>query len=148
MNALLGHDMELVHAQAYDYRVVWKGRMLANGARTSQPSYFRQALNDLGVLGCVSHNKFIPEHYLKANKAARLALLQGLLDTDGWIESWGSIRFATVSEQLANDVAYLARSLGGFCSIATKNTHYTSKGEHKEGRLAYVLNMSFADGQQ
>ena len=148
MNALLGHDMELVHAQAYDYRVVWKGRMLANGARASQPNYFRHALNDMGVLGCVSHNKFIPEHYLRANKAARLALLQGLLDTDGWIESWGSIRFATASEKLANDVAYLARSLGGFCSIATKNTHYTSKGERKEGRLAYVLNMSFASGQQ
>jgi replicative DNA helicase len=49
---------------------------------------------------------------------------------------------------LAHDVAYIARSLGGFCSIATKKTHYTYEGQRKQGRLSYVLNMSFSDGQQ
>ena len=33
-----------------------------------------------------------------------------------------------------------------FCSIATKQSNYTYKGEKKQGRLAYVLNMSFAAG--
>ena len=138
--------MELVHSRAYDWRVVAKGRITANGTRTVVPNVFRSALNDLGLLGTRSHDKYIPAEYLEANKAARLALLQGLLDTDGWIEKWGSIRFCTVSQRLAQDVATLARSLGAFCSVATKSTSYVSNGERKQGQLAYVLNMSFEAG--
>jgi replicative DNA helicase len=61
------------------------------------------------------------------------------MDTDGWVEKWGSIRFCTASKQLSEDVASLARSLGAFCSIANKKTSYTYKGEKKQGRLAYVF---------
>jgi replicative DNA helicase len=143
MNALMGYQMELVHAQAYDWRVVSKDRITANGTRTVVPNAFRGTLNDLGLLGARSYDKYIPAEYLEANKRARLALLQGLLDTDGWIEKWGSVRFCTVSPRLAQDVATLARSLGAFCSIATKATSYVSNGERKQGQLAYVLNMSF-----
>ncbi|OYY54825.1 MAG: replicative DNA helicase, partial [Polynucleobacter sp. 35-46-207] len=123
MNALAGHEMELVHANAYDWRLVSKTRIAANGQRQSVPTnYFRSALQDLGVLGCRSFDKYIPATYLEANKTSRLALFQGLMDTDGWIEKWGSIRFCTASKQLSEDVASLARSLGGFCSIAQKQT--------------------------
>ena len=147
MNALLSHQVELVHAGAYDWRIVSKERIAVNGQRAHVVrNYFRDALEDLGVLGGRSFDKFIPAMYLEADRSSRLALLQGLMDTDGWIEKWGSIRFCTVSQQLAEDVASLARSLGGFCSIATKNTSYTYKGERKQGRLAYVLNMSFQAG--
>ena len=147
INALAGYEMELVHANAYDWRLVSKERIAVNGERVAvKTNYFRSALNDLGVLGSRSFDKSIPAVYLEANKSARLALFQGLMDTDGWIEKWGSIRFCTVSKQLADDVTALARSLGGFCSIATKQSKYTYKGEQKQGRLAYVLNMSFAAG--
>ena len=147
MNALLSHQVELVHAGAYDWRIVSKERIAVNGQRAHVVrNYFRDALEDLGVLGGRSFDKFIPAMYLEADRSSRLALLQGLMDTDGWIEKWGSIRFCTVSQQLAEDVASLARSLGGFCSIATKNTSYTYKGERKQGRLAYALNMSFQAG--
>ena len=146
MDALVGHDMELVHAGAYDWRIVSKSRIAANGSRAFNINYFRSALSDLGILGRSSNNKFIPALYLEADKPSRLALLQGLLDTDGWIEKWGSIRFCTVSEELANNVATLARSLGGFCSISTKTPTYTYKGIQKIGQLAYTLNMSFEAG--
>ena len=147
MNALLTHEVELVFAGAYDWRIVSKERIAANGQRAYvATNYFKNALEDIGVIGSRSFDKSIPSLYLEANKDARLALFQGLMDTDGWIEKWGSIRFCTVSEQLAKDVASLARSLGGFCSIATKNTTYTYKDERKQGRLAYVLNMSFRAG--
>jgi replicative DNA helicase len=147
MNALLTHEVELVFAGAYDWRIVSKERIAANGQRAYvATNYFKNALEDIGVIGSRSFDKSIPSLYLEANKDARLALFQGLMDTDGWIEKWGSIRFCTVSEQLAKDVATLARSLGGFCSIATKNTTYIYKDERKQGRLAYVLNMSFRAG--
>ena len=149
MNALAGYEMELVHAGAYDWRLVSKARVAVNGQRSAvKTNYFRAALDSLGVLGCRSFDKFIPSQYLESDKASRLALFQGLMDTDGWIEKWGSIRFCSVSEQLAKDVASLARSLGGFCSISTKKTSYSYKGELKQGRLAYILNMSFKAGFQ
>jgi len=149
MNALAGYEMELVHSGAYDWRLVSKARVAVNGQRSLvKTNYIRAALDGLGVLGCRSFDKFIPSQYLESDKASRLALFQGLMDTDGWIEKWGSIRFCSVSEQLAQDVASLARSLGGFCSISTKNTSYSYKGELKQGRLAYILNMSFKSGFQ
>jgi len=147
MNALAGYEMELVHANSYDWRLVSKARISVNGERQAvQTNYFRSALQDLGLLGSRSFDKHIPTTYLEANKSARLELFQGLMDTDGWIEKWGSIRFCTVSKRLSEDVASLARSLGGFCSIAQKQTSYTYKGEKKQGRLSYVLNMSFDAG--
>ena len=149
MNMLAGYEMEMVHTGAYDWRIVSKERIAANGARQYvSKNYFRAALEDVGVLGCRSFDKFIPTTYLEANRNSRLALFQGLMDTDGWIEKWGSIRFCTASKQLSEDVATLARSLGGFCSIATKQSSYTYLGEKKQGRLTYVLNMSFEAGFQ
>ena len=149
MNLLANYEMELVHANAYDWRLVSKARIAVNGERQAVPkNYFRSALQDIGVLGCRSFDKYIPTTYLEANKNSRLALFQGLMDTDGWIEKWGSIRYCTASKQLSEDVASLARSLGGFCSIAHKQTSYTYKGEKKQGRLSYVLNMSFGPAFQ
>ncbi|WP_279606952.1 LAGLIDADG family homing endonuclease, partial [Burkholderia vietnamiensis] len=76
-----------------------------------------EALEALGLWGCTSRDKFIPRAYLDAEKSVRLDLLRGLLDTDGWVESWGTVRYSTASPQLARDVCELARSLGAWCSI-------------------------------
>ena len=59
------------------------------------------------------YSKFIPKDYLFSDFEDRLDLLQGLMDTDGYINDRGyDIHFTTVSYQLAQDVAHLARSLG------------------------------------
>ncbi|MCV7174924.1 LAGLIDADG family homing endonuclease [Mycolicibacterium sphagni] len=58
-------------------------------------------------------DKHIPEQYLTAGTEQRLALLQGLCDTDGSIdEKNGVVRFASSRRRLADQVLYLARSLG------------------------------------
>lgn len=60
-----------------------------------------------------AHNKYIPTDYLTSTKENRLALLQGLMDTDGSSDkSTCTATFSTTSEQLAQDVASLGRSLG------------------------------------
>lgn len=64
----------------------------------------------LRVIG-VANNKHIPETYLRASKEARLALLQGLMDTDGTVEN-GTAIFANTNRRLAQDTLELARSLG------------------------------------
>lgn len=77
---------------------------------------FHLALKGLGVLG----NKHIPQSYLRGSKAQRLALLQGLMDTDGYIESGGKrCEFSVISEPLARGVFELVVSLGFKCRFAT-----------------------------
>ena len=99
----------------------------------------------VGLCGKNANSKFIPDCYKFTSKENRYQLLRGLLDTDGTCDKGGRIGYCTVSERLANDVAWLVRSLGGKCTISTKTPHYTYQGEHKEGQLAYILYIRFKD---
>ena len=70
---------------------------------------FTQALRDLDVL----HNKVIPRSCLWASYNQRLALLQGLMDSDGFIDcATRKVSFTSVREDHAKAVLFLARSLG------------------------------------
>lgn len=74
----------------------------------SHAGLFR-ALRLLGVIG----NKHIPHDYLWGSETQRLALLQGLMDTDGTVaKGSGSAEFCNTNQSLAEGVAHLARSLG------------------------------------
>lgn len=57
--------------------------------------------------------KSVPEELLKADPETRLAVLQGLMDSDGTIETCGKMRFVSLSKTLAKNVEYLVWSLGG-----------------------------------
>ena len=59
-----------------------------------------------------SHNKFIPKDYLQSSKEQRFELLKGLMDGDGCAKTNGASIFITCSEELANNVLELTRSLG------------------------------------
>lgn len=93
-----------------------------------------KALRELALDGVSCKDKFVPVIYKFGSINQRIALLQGLLDSDGTIDKGGRrIRFSNTSRQLAEDVAELVRSLGGYATITayegvpgTKNpsTHY------------------------
>ncbi len=74
-------------------------------------------LRELGLLGSPAHTKFVPERYLYNSAEVRLATLQGLLDSDGGpVTQTGRtcrVQYTTTSQQLRDDVIFLARSLGG-----------------------------------
>jgi phosphate starvation-inducible protein PhoH and related proteins len=76
-----------------------------------------QALRELELAGTHSASKFIPDAYLYNSVEIRIALLQGLLDTDGGpvTQSGRScrIQYTTTSALLKDDVLFLVRSLGG-----------------------------------
>jgi len=57
-------------------------------------------------------NKHVPEIYLRASAEDRLALLQGLTDSDGGVEPGGSFRFTNTNKALIDGYIELARSLG------------------------------------
>lgn len=84
------------------------------------------ALGGLGLL----RNKHIPTLYRTASAEQRLALLQGLIDTDGHVAPDGQVEFCSVNEQLARHVLELVRSLGAKASMihgdATLNGSYVS----------------------
>lgn len=57
-------------------------------------------------------NKHIPNKYLYSSVEQRLALLQGLMDTDGSVYKNGTITFVSTCEKLAKGFYTLCRSLG------------------------------------
>ncbi len=75
------------------------------------------ALRALGLSGSRSHTEFVPAAYLQNTPDVRLALLQGLLDSDGGpvVQAGRTcrIQFTTTSSRLRDDTIELVRSLGG-----------------------------------
>jgi phosphate starvation-inducible PhoH-like protein len=75
------------------------------------------ALRELQLAGTYSHTTFIPDVYLQNSPDVRVALLQGLLDSDGGpVTQPGRtcrIQYTTCSQSLRDDVTTLVRSLGG-----------------------------------
>ncbi|MBS0449172.1 MAG: replicative DNA helicase [Proteobacteria bacterium] len=143
VGARIGSGMMVTRAGRYDYRIVRHDRGHEPGLAGAQPNPLRVALQALGLSGSSSDQKFVPALYLEASREHRLDLLRGLLDTDGWVERWGSVRFSTCSPRLAEDVAGLVRSLGGWCSISRKQPHYRNvAGVRIAGLPAYVCHIS------
>jgi hypothetical protein len=98
-------------------------------------------LRMLGLMGKRSEHKSIPEDYFYGTIQDRLALLQGLMDTDGYCGNHGS-EFYSVSEQLANGVVELVRSLGGIAKIRRKNIVPKNKPKDKYGKgYCYVVRV-------
>lgn len=67
-------------------------------------------------------NKHIPMMYLRASTEQRIALLQGLLDTDGHADRDGYIEIGLSDKRLADDVRELVCSLGIKTSLKVKKT--------------------------
>jgi intein/homing endonuclease len=81
-------------------------------------------LRQLGLL----RNKHIPTQYLRASYSQRLALLQGLMDTDGCAAPTGRCIFTQSKYHIILLVAELIRSLGIKCFIRESSvTHAFGK---------------------
>ena len=77
------------------------GRFTANGSLHS-------ILKREGVLGA----KKLPDEYLRASIDQRWALLEGLMDTDGYVDKIGRCELTTVKAHLADQYMQLIASLG------------------------------------
>ena len=115
------------------YRVKFVGQ-------TEDGKYMKDLLNDLGLLGTKSNNKFIPKSYLYAPLDVRQALFSGLTATDGHINSKGLVEFSTISELLSNDYKQLLLSLGltyNYCLYTREKDHnsYSNTSIHRIAAL-------------
>lgn len=98
-----------VYRSGYDYALTAGGLHDEKGYCISP---LVDDLRDLGLAGTRSHNKFIPESYLRASVSDRIELLRGLMDTDGTVTPVGTASFCSTSERLADQFVDLARGLG------------------------------------
>ncbi len=93
------------------------------------------AARQLGLHGTRSTTKFVPDLYLYNSHKVRLAVLQGLLDTDGGPVTQRNrtcrVQYSTTSPRLRDDVISLVRSLGGIAYHRTRPA---------EGRAAGLVN--------
>jgi replicative DNA helicase len=141
---VVGATYEITKSGPYDYRIIQAGaKTRGRGFRTANP--LKQSLETLGIWGARAADKFIPKLYLNASLGSRTQLLKGLIDTDGWVEKWGSMRFATSSERLVQDVVGLVRSVGGTANYFEKKTFYAYLNERRAGQTSYVCNIQLPD---
>jgi phosphate starvation-inducible PhoH-like protein len=113
------------------------------------------AVRRLGLYGTRSTTKFVPELYLYNSHKVRLAVLQGLLDTDGGPVTQKNrtcrIQYSTTSPRLRDDVIFLVRSLGGIayhrtCPAAGRAPHL-AKGHLVHHRHdAHIIDIRLPEG--
>lgn len=89
---------------------------------------FGKKAKELNLHDKVSDTKFIPDCYKYNSKEVRKQVLLGLFDTDGTVHDSGKPELCTTSKQLAEDVCWIARSLGYNTSYWVKSPKYTYKG--------------------
>lgn len=123
----LEETLSLVASAGYSTRVLQNGKPDGNGRTLRFYGDVKRGADAparvLGIIG-VLNNKHIPAAYLRGSRAQRLALLSGLMDSDGHVDNSGRCEFSNTNAGLAYGVAELVRSLGIGASLSEKaNSH-------------------------
>jgi hypothetical protein len=161
INSLIGLDTVLRHQNNYNYGFYFKSNELKTEARSKQfvdavrhknrivsinatcilP--IKQEIKKLGLDQTYSHTKFVPDIYLNASYESRIQLIQGLMDTDGFVNKNGDeLRFTTTSQMLAESMQYLIRSVGGVARMKqNKNREYLYKGERRSCKDSFIVSI-------
>lgn len=109
-------------------------------------------LKDLGVV----NNKHIPEVYLRASVEQRVALLQGLMDTDGTVgirqvrrdsldAPVGQLSLRLGNETLARDALELVLGLGYRATIREYEAKYTMPNGERRSSVAWAVQWTAHD---
>lgn len=145
VNILLSEDEEINFLNR-DNKVI--GCLIRNKKRSNKPTNTKQAIIEYGLLGKRSYEKFIPKDYLFSTVENRVSLLQGLIDTDGYLNSNDGkfFEYSTMSEQLKDDVIFLVKSLGGRATWSSRMGSYTKNGQKIQTRINYRIRIIFYNG--
>jgi phosphate starvation-inducible protein PhoH and related proteins len=108
-----------------------------------------------GLHGTRSNTKFVPDLYLYNSVKVRMAVLQGLLDTDGGPvmqkDRTCRIQYSTASSRLRDGVIFLVRSLGGIAYNRTRPALSRAPGLAKGRPVyhrhdAYIIDIRLPEG--
>lgn len=139
--------------QIIDYLTKWGEKNDIKLKYTGRYTYNLSSIKNFGKISPLRillkkynliNNKHIPKDYIINSREVRLKVLAGLIDTDGTVQRDGTrviISQGYVHKQLAQDILYLARSLGFHCTIKEYIASYTWRGEKLTSK-AYKINIS------
>ena len=129
LSILLPKGIHLSKRAPIEYRIT------THEQQPGKPNPFLNQMRKLGLMGHLSIEKWIPPEYLWTTKENRIALLQGLIDSDGHVRPVdANIEYTSSSPQLAKDVQQLIWSLGGTAKIRPKETK-----RHTSYRMSVIL---------
>lgn len=118
--------------QGVQHRIV----NVKNKGRTK--NYYTHAFKKLLLHKIKGNKRFIPDSYLYVREEDRIALLQGLMDTDGTVSKNGFASFSSVSKILVEQVKWLVHSLGGIATIYTK---YKKTPNHQTSYECHIRHL-------
>jgi phosphate starvation-inducible PhoH-like protein len=154
-------DPELVGALGRalpDIQIRRKNRLdyvLSGNGNRGRPNPLTRSLRSLNLSGTRSATKFVPHEYLYNAPDVRLAVLQGLLDTDGGpvtqVGRTTRVQYTTTSLRLRDDVRFLVWSLGGTATARVRRAEGRKPGFANSRPVAYrndafVLDIRLPDG--
>ncbi len=111
-----------------------------------------RVLRELDLLGSRSHTKFVPDTYLHNSAEVRLAVLQGLLDSDGGpvvqADRTCRIQYSTTSILLRDDVVALVQSLGGVAHTRRRTAEGRNRSNARAAHRhdAHVIDIRLPEG--
>lgn len=114
-NILQKYQCSLQYIGQYDYGIHGEKGFGYNNCQ----DYVGATITALGLRGTNSHTKFIPSIYLFTTEENRIALLQGLIDTDGYCQA-SEYDITLASKQLILDIKFLCESLGFTATYSEK----------------------------
>jgi hypothetical protein len=111
--------------------------LIKNSSKKSKSSKSGLLLYQLNQLNLLK-NKHIPNQYLYSSYEQRLALLQGLMDTNGCCAKDGRMEFCSVLPDLTNQVLQLIRSMGIKANINCNESWLYDKRHKDRYRISFT----------
>lgn len=116
----------------YAYIITSKHLGFGRCKNTQDTNIIKEELRKYHIIDRLSPEKEIPSDYLFSDINSRIALFQGLMDTDGTVlKNTNNLSYGTTSKKLAEQFAFLVQSLGGTVTISEKSgRYYKYKGQY------------------
>ena len=121
------YNLNLVHRAEYTYGISYD--MNKHDTRNNK-NKFLEVLKDYNLIS----NKHIPDDYKINDRKTRLELLAGIIDTDGsYCDNSKGYDIIQKNKVLADDILFLARSLGFSANMKECEKSCMYKGEKRTG---------------
>lgn len=131
------HVREMLAQRGFE---VCQGRHVKGRAVTFTVAGLKVALRELGVL----NNKHIPAAYLRSSEPQRLALAQGLMDSDGHqSKQRGGVEFSAKGRELVEQVSELLISLSEKPTTHAKVAHIGEVSYGTHYRITFTPSRQF-----
>lgn len=119
--------------------------LLATGAKVDQRrnyiTYKVEGLRRLVKQGGLLKNKHLPAEYLRGSVDQRLAVLQGLCDSDGHAKKSGAVEFTTTSPRLRDGILSLLATLGIKARARQGRAKLNGKDCGPKWRVVFLTNL-------